>query len=133
MGRIGTLLALLTVLCAQVPWLSCASDCQQSLVSLVGAPEHSCHEAGETPASRCSCCLPDEPEDEPEGGEHDLFSYQLLVHGDACALEVPASSYALAPSEVDHLVCALSEDRVEAVRDPPFVPIERAGCIALLL
>ena len=51
----------------------------------------------------------------------------LLVHGDACALEVPASSYALAPSDVDHPVCAHGQDRVEAARGPPFAPIGLLG------
>lgn len=133
MGRLATILPLLTVLCAQMPWMSCASDCQQSVIPLVGAPQHSCHETGEAPNEHCACCRPDEPEEEPEGGEHNLFSYQLLVHGDACVLEVPAISHALPPIRADHQGCPLSDDRVEAVQDPPLVPIERAACIALLL
>ena len=133
MTRLGTLLAMLTVLCAQVPWLGCVSDCQQSFVALLGTGAHDCHETTESPSACCSCHCSDLPEEEPEGGEHEVFSHQLLVHGDACALEGPAICCALPPSDADCVVRSPGDGRTETVRDPPPVPIEQAECTALLL
>ena len=100
MARAPALLCMLAVCVVQMPWLSCATDCKQSLTA-VCIWKHDCHDCHESASSDadhpcCPCCRHEDDGDGHDGdgpaeGDHGVFCYELLVSGVACTLPPPVA------------------------------------------
>lgn len=102
MARAGSLLTLLALLAAQVPWVACESDCQQSVQSALA--RHACHvPAAHAPAPACGCedvaCEDGEAPRPPGPGEHTAAFSPLAPAGAAVGLKAPLPALATAPAE----------------------------------
>lgn len=138
---------------AQVPLLTCASDCQDTIVS--AAMGHDCHVAGRhverkdfhyhgcvghshgTPCDDSGEQAPDDetPGDAPGDGSHELIQVSVLAAGVRVALPAPEiRPLVLAPVDALSL---LSQERtiLEAAHqsDPDPVPVPPPASVRLLL